>query len=370
MQREQRLLAAKELRAILAERDTLLAEVNDWRARESLPLKASSGVSAGVTAIFKVEDEVFGTFADGAMGGDGDEDEDDEQEVQSAERSLASVAIAEETPLPMFHPDFAGQSFSSNGSSLLSLASRRETPSAFFGAAVFPKLEALTPPSSADSLSPLSQNARFHAQSPDMGSDLDAADKVSSWAAEQLFNHIQSQQHQQHQHLSSPSPLSFLGSAPAPATLAGQHHAQNPYTASLLANIAATQQRAAFGMPLFDGVDDAASKAYSFPTGPSHMFPSFAPAQTQQQHQPAQLDAWRQYALAQYQLQAQGGGLPSLASPFGQQRQQQQSQGALSMDELKDAVRAGMGYGLSMVGGQPSASSQGGWAGDIDAFSV
>lgn len=102
-------------------------------------------------------------------------------------------------------------------------------------------------------------------------------------------------------------------------------------------------------------------KSYNFPAGPSQMFPSF-----QQQQQPPAIhddNAWRNYALAQYQYQTQGG-LANLNGGFSQQQQQQQLGVKFpSIDELKDAVRAGMGLGMSMA-------PQPGWAGDVDSFSV
>lgn len=263
MQREQRLLAAKELRVLLAERDALLAEVNDFRARDATPLKESSGISAGVESIFKVEEEVFGTFAAGSMGGDDDEDDVEQEEsviapsVSATTHNKASpVSIPEGIAVHSFHPDFASQSFSSDGSSFMA-ANTLGDSNAFFGAAMFPNLEAMTPPLSDAQSSPLSQNARYIAQSPDMNSELEGVDKVTSWAAEQLFNHVLQQQHH---HQQAPVGMPFLGNSLGGQrdmpTLAGQHHAQNPYTASLLANIAATQQRAFTNGPLFNGNEE------------------------------------------------------------------------------------------------------------------
>jgi hypothetical protein len=403
LQRAQRLLAAHELRALLAERDGLLAEVNERRARDGLALAvANAGKPADVEPLFAVEDEVFGTFADGAMGGDhGDEDDlllDSDAPVAvakaipivatAASKKAGSVALSDDSAvscLPTtFHPDFASQSFSSDSSSFFGDAYRTDGTSggAFFGhpAHLFPKLEAMTPPSSDSTQSPLSSSARMFGSGVSVSSPADeaeAADKVSSWAAEQLFAHIQAQQQQQQQQqMASPTAgLPFFHHAQQP-TLAGQHHAQNPYTASLLANIAATQQRAAvFGGlgPLFDGNMGAdvvsnnggvdSKKAYSFP-----MLPSANGADGQQHN------AWRSYALAQHglQQQASGGFHPhhfQQQQPFAGHSHGHNGAGSLSVGDLKEAVRAGMGFGLSLgAHGAPSSAAVGHWAGDVDPF--
>lgn len=73
-QREQRLLAAKLLRRICPEHDTLLAEVNHWRKMYGQPLKEGGFAwTAEVDEVCSVDKEIFGTFE---MENENDENDD------------------------------------------------------------------------------------------------------------------------------------------------------------------------------------------------------------------------------------------------------------------------------------------------------
>lgn len=75
-QREQRLLAARILRRLCAENDALVAEVNEYRkSYGQAPRVAPPAFNEEVDEICAVEKEQFGTFA--SMGGEGGDDDDD-----------------------------------------------------------------------------------------------------------------------------------------------------------------------------------------------------------------------------------------------------------------------------------------------------
>jgi hypothetical protein len=81
-QREQRLLAAKLLRQICAERDELVIEVNTWRKGSGLPAKEFiPSWTDEMEDIADVENEVFGNFA--SVGGENGEAEDNEDEDEA-----------------------------------------------------------------------------------------------------------------------------------------------------------------------------------------------------------------------------------------------------------------------------------------------
>lgn len=84
-QRNQRLLAAKLLRQMTAERDELFAEVNEWRKANGFPPKAGPAASwtSEMEEICQVEKETFGSFANVD---ESNEDQNDEEEEQSAAR--------------------------------------------------------------------------------------------------------------------------------------------------------------------------------------------------------------------------------------------------------------------------------------------
>lgn len=89
-------------------------------------------------------------------------------------------------------------------------------------------------------------------------------------------------------------------------------------------------------------------KTHAFPPGPGNVY--YPPPH------PTQVDAWRNYAVSQYTNQsATGSGLN-----FGGNASQYQPGfgGFPSIGELKEAVRAGMGYGLSLTGGGPGNGTQ------------
>ena len=89
-QRDQRLLAAKLLRRLCSEHDTMLAEVNEWRkANGFAPKEGGSAWTDDVDEVCSVEKEVFGNFSN-FDGEDGEEDDDNEMSLDHA----ASVAAS------------------------------------------------------------------------------------------------------------------------------------------------------------------------------------------------------------------------------------------------------------------------------------
>ncbi|GHJ85519.1 hypothetical protein NliqN6_1921 [Naganishia liquefaciens] len=79
-QRNARLIAAKELRALFSENQEILQELNEYRVQTGKVVKVSIGWTAGMEEVVKVEDETFGTFTsfdeDGLDGDDVAEQED------------------------------------------------------------------------------------------------------------------------------------------------------------------------------------------------------------------------------------------------------------------------------------------------------
>lgn len=85
-QRDQRLLAARLLRSLCAERDVLAKECNEWRMANGIPLKEGGGQTGWtdeMEEVCAVENETFGTFANMQE----DDGEDDEQENQDGASS-------------------------------------------------------------------------------------------------------------------------------------------------------------------------------------------------------------------------------------------------------------------------------------------
>ncbi|KAJ9109071.1 hypothetical protein QFC21_000398 [Naganishia friedmannii] len=79
-QRNARLIAARELRALFNESQDMLKELNEYRVHAGKEAKTSMGWSEGMREVVKVEDETFGTFTsfdeegpDGQDGGDNDD---------------------------------------------------------------------------------------------------------------------------------------------------------------------------------------------------------------------------------------------------------------------------------------------------------
>lgn len=90
-QRNQRLLAAKLLRQLTAERDELFAEVNEWRKANGFPPKAGPTASwtPEMEEICQVEKETFGSFANVDDAAEEQNDEEDEQQQPVARPSTA-----------------------------------------------------------------------------------------------------------------------------------------------------------------------------------------------------------------------------------------------------------------------------------------
>lgn len=79
-QRNARLIAARELRALFNESQEMLKELNEYRIQAGKESKTSMGWTGGMQEVVKVEDETFGTFTsfdeDGPDGQDGGENDD------------------------------------------------------------------------------------------------------------------------------------------------------------------------------------------------------------------------------------------------------------------------------------------------------
>lgn len=255
-QRGYRLSAARELRTLLAERDELLTEVNSWRSRNGVDARESTGVTAAIEGVLKVEEETFGVFTAG-FGPDGDDDDEDGGDGEGegsfdggvsapdARTSFSSDASS------AFNQAYNGQHHAYSGTSAAAAAVASNLShhmnGTFFGhPTANVKTEAISPAS--DSSSPRSANAGgYHVE----GASPHDAEKVTSWAAEQLLAHLRHQQRQaeeeqqaqQHRDRSD-----SLGSHHSAIPLANAHHGSNPFTANLLATIAAQQQRSSFDM--------------------------------------------------------------------------------------------------------------------------
>ncbi|EIW66531.1 hypothetical protein M231_02289 [Tremella mesenterica] len=82
--RDDRLFAAKILRAVIAERDQLLAENNTFRKAAGCPPREASDHMHEMERICAVEDEVFGTFP--SFDADGEGEDDDEMSSSGVEQ--------------------------------------------------------------------------------------------------------------------------------------------------------------------------------------------------------------------------------------------------------------------------------------------
>ncbi|KAJ9125415.1 hypothetical protein QFC22_000375 [Naganishia vaughanmartiniae] len=79
-QRNARLIAARELRALFTESQDMLKELNEYRVQAGKESKTFMGWTEGMREVVKVEDETFGTFTsfdeDGPDGQDGGDNDD------------------------------------------------------------------------------------------------------------------------------------------------------------------------------------------------------------------------------------------------------------------------------------------------------
>ncbi|WVQ77308.1 hypothetical protein IAR50_006992 [Cryptococcus sp. DSM 104548] len=119
-QRQQRLLAARVLRAVCQERDELLKEVNQWRRMNGVEEKEGAEWREEVEEVVGVEKEAFGTFV--GMGMDGEDDDGAEEPAQglitpreSIDKLPHSLSAWAEYPYPM-PPTVANNSDNSPGS--------------------------------------------------------------------------------------------------------------------------------------------------------------------------------------------------------------------------------------------------------------
>lgn len=90
-QRNARLIAAKELRALFTENQDILKELNEYRGQTGKDAKVSTGWTAGMEEVVKVEEETFGTFTSFDEDGDGDDAVDQEDFEAKPEVDLAAV---------------------------------------------------------------------------------------------------------------------------------------------------------------------------------------------------------------------------------------------------------------------------------------
>lgn len=257
MQREARLLAARELRALLQERDTLLEEVNTWRSQQGLNPAESTGETEGVKEVMKVENEVFGEFDAGCIGGDMDEEDYGEMEASfigsegAIERSSISshaTSLSQGAQAQSFI-DLAAHSRSASAASqygpdfFTSFAGLNDQSLDTFTSSISDFSPAVT------SQSPLS-SASFNEHAPvPFGGVMPSDEKVASWAAETLYQHLQKQQnHAQVQHAVQQRSRGDGGLDGFEDLYAGL----NPNTAALLANMAVQQPRTFAGQYIAD----------------------------------------------------------------------------------------------------------------------
>ncbi|KAJ9128109.1 hypothetical protein QFC24_000400 [Naganishia onofrii] len=100
-QRNARLIAARELRALFTESQDMLKELNEYRVQGGKEAKTSMGWTEGMREVVKVEDETFGTFTsfdedgpDGQVGGDNDDGDVDYEGNVAPQFSMGHVDMA------------------------------------------------------------------------------------------------------------------------------------------------------------------------------------------------------------------------------------------------------------------------------------
>jgi len=368
LQREERLLAIQLLRKVCADHDALLNEVNDWRIHAGYPSKdAKPAWTEPMEALSSVEREVFGTFAN-YEGGDDDNDDDandsnDQSSVQDQRPQTAATAVSLDTGLltprtrldsmPNHNifgnmtipaPGLGGITWSHDFAADLTGQQRNVGPMSFpnFLNDGVDRASTDSPAASQVGGMVMTPNTAaevnvFNTQTPSPRSTQSGSLQVvaeeskpapppappvpQGWAASQaLFFQQQQQQlqrlHDQQHMAQAPAPVdprfdrmlpgcgnNTFPMLPAPRSSGNNGSASN----GQFTNQAFTQQ-------LF---------ASMFPNGNLPSSP----------HE--QINQWRKNALGAMQPQAQGAG--------------QMLSGAPSVDELRNAVRAGMGLGLGMA---------------------
>lgn len=112
------LAAASEVQSLLAENLELIAEVNRWREQFSdRSLDQPKPLGEGVTALLKVDQEVFGTFpggfGDNSNGDGGDEDHragnHERHQTEDGRQQIPPLRPVPETPKVMNVPDTSPQ---------------------------------------------------------------------------------------------------------------------------------------------------------------------------------------------------------------------------------------------------------------------
>ena len=125
LQRNHRLSAARELRRMFSEKQELLAEVNEWRGRNGMSHRESTGWTRDLEELLSVEAEVFGQFTgmgngdgDGDGEGEGEGDADGEGEVQDYHLKQSVEASGVETPIEALRSGSFADGISMDGSAL------------------------------------------------------------------------------------------------------------------------------------------------------------------------------------------------------------------------------------------------------------
>ncbi|ORX35279.1 hypothetical protein BD324DRAFT_652417 [Kockovaella imperatae] len=381
-QREQRLLAVQLLRQLCAERDALLSEVNEWRSHSGYAAKdAAPAWNVQMEELASVEKEVFGTFTNFEGGDDDDNDDMADGNDQSSvhDRSMtdnnASSAVDPLSITPrslsegrsaqqsMFAPpppaqvglnwshDFAAAALAAAASQSQSrppmpshlTSSGHASSFANFLAEQMDRASTGSPAGSQFAPTVMTPNTTgdanpFQTQTPSPRSSQSAASVnvhadeskpvgqsvPQGWAASQaLF--FQQQHQQQLQRLQDQQNLAHArqipdqqyggaSSFPLSAFMNGQSGSSAASSFNSASSLSGQFNNHAFTQQLF---------ASMFPNG---SIPS-------PQHE--QINQWRKNALGATQPQAQGGS--------------QMLSNAPSVDELRNAVRTGMGLGLGMA---------------------
>lgn len=337
-QRDQRLLAAKLLRKLCADRDELFNEVNEWRKANGYPPKeGASAWTDEMEDVCSVEKEVFGTFAN--MDGDDNDNDDDEANEMATDQaiSFASIGNGLITPRSSTEVDMAQGMFQlpvdpKRAATISGLTWSHEFPfggsvssnsSLPFNAFMSDSLDqsstgspanshqgnVLTPPTTADTANVFTgAGGATHTPSPRSshsgGADDHKPAPAQQWTAQQML-FFQQQMQQQQLHRSHSTPV-----------FANHNHGHGHFGHG---HGHGHGQQFAFQPQLNNGTPDFSQALLEqmFPQQPNSTIGA------------DQVEQWRKFAL---------GNLV-----------QQRENGAPSVAELKNAVRQGMGLGMNMA---------------------
>jgi hypothetical protein len=123
LQRTHRLSAARELRRMFAEKQDMLTELNEWRSRNGMSPRETTGWTRDLEELLSVESEIFGEFTgmgngdgDGEGEGDGDADIEAEHQEYNANQSIEVPEI--EPPMAALRSGSFADVISIDGSAL------------------------------------------------------------------------------------------------------------------------------------------------------------------------------------------------------------------------------------------------------------